>query len=163
MRHRVKGRKLSRTASHRLALLRSLAASLLKHKKITTTTAKAKELRGFVEPLITKAKTDSVHTRRYVSAQINDREIVSGLFSDIISKIGDRAGGYTRVVRLGRRKGDGAEMAMIELVDFNEIYTSGKGSAKPEKAKTTRRSRAKKTTDKIEDATETSTEEKKAE
>src|SRR3989339_339287 len=121
MRHRVKGRKLGRTASHRLALLRSLAASLLKHKKITTTTAKAKELRGFVEPLITKAKTDSVHARRYVSARINDREIVSGLFSDIIPKIGDRAGGYTRVVRLGQRKGDGAEMAIIELVDFSGI------------------------------------------
>jgi len=121
MRHRVKGRKLGRTASHRLALLRSLAASLLKHKKITTTTAKAKELRGFVEPLITKAKTDSVHARRYVSSQINDREIVKGLFTDIISKIGDRAGGYTRVVRLGQRKGDGAEMAIIELVDFSGL------------------------------------------
>jgi len=121
MRHRVKGRKLGRTASHRLALLRSLAASLLKHKKIKTTTAKAKELRGFVEPLITKAKTDSVHARRYVSAQINDREIVSELFSDIISKVGERAGGYTRVVRLGQRKGDGAEMAIIELVDFSGI------------------------------------------
>ena len=141
MRHRVKGRKLGRTASHRLALLRSLDASLLKHKKITTTTAKAKELRGFVEPLITKAKTDSVHARRYVSAQINDREIVSGLFSDIIPKIGDRAGGYTRVVRLGQRKGDGAEMAIIELVDFSGIVKpkapkKAKGEETPTETKT---------------------------
>lgn len=121
MRHRVRGRKLGRTASHKLALMRSMATSLLKHKKITTTTAKAKELRGFVEPLITKAKTDSVHARRYVSDQIKDREVVKGLFSEIIAKVGERAGGYTRVVRLGQRKGDGAEMAIIELVDFSGI------------------------------------------
>jgi len=121
MRHRVKGRKLGRTASHRHALLRALATSLLRHKKITTTTAKAKELRGFVEPLITKAKTDSVHARRYVSDEIKDRKVLQGLFSEIIPKVGDRPGGYTRVVRLGQRKGDGAEMAMIELVDFSGI------------------------------------------
>jgi large subunit ribosomal protein L17 len=121
MRHRVKGRKLGRTASHKNALLRALATSLLKHKKIRTTTAKAKELRGFVEPLITKAKTDSVHARRYVSDQIKDREVVQTLFGEIIAKVGERAGGYTRVVRLGQRKGDGAEMALIELVDFSGI------------------------------------------
>lgn len=121
MRHGVKGRKLGRTASHRNATLRALATSLLQHKKITTTTAKAKELRGFVEPLITKAKTDSVHARRYVSDQIKDRDVVKELFSNIVPKIGDRAGGYTRVIRRGQRKGDGAEMAFIELVDFSGI------------------------------------------
>ncbi len=121
MRHRVKGRKLGRTSSHRHATLRALATSLLKHKKITTTVAKAKELRGFVEPLITKAKTDSVHARRYVSDQIKDRSVVKELFGDIIAKIGERAGGYTRVVLLGQRKGDGAELAIIELVDFSGI------------------------------------------
>jgi large subunit ribosomal protein L17 len=121
MRHRVRGRKLSRTASHRHALLRSLATSLLKHKNITTTTAKAKELRKFVEPIITKAKTDSVSTRRYVSDKINDREVVQDLFGDIITKIGDRPGGYTRIVHRGRRKGDGAELAIIELVDFSGV------------------------------------------
>ena len=147
MRHSVKGKKLGRTASHRAATLRLLATALFKHKKITTTTAKAKELRGFVEPLITKAKTDSVHARRYVSAQINDREIVSGLFSDIIPKIGERAGGYTRVIKLGQRKGDGAEMAIIELVDFS-------GLVKPKTPKKTKDE---------EKPTETKVEESKAE
>jgi large subunit ribosomal protein L17 len=121
MRHQVRGRKLGRTASHKQALLRSLATSLLKHKKITTTTAKAKELRGFVEPLITKAKNDSVHTRRYVADQIKDKDVVKGLFTDIVPKVGERAGGYTRVVKLGQRKGDGAELSIIELVDFSGI------------------------------------------
>lgn len=121
MRHRVKGRKLSRTASHRHALLRSLATSLLKHKKITTTTAKAKELRKFVEPIITKAKIDSVASRRYVAIKINDREVVQDLFGDIVTKIGDRPGGYTRIVHRGQRKGDAAEMAIIELVDFSGV------------------------------------------
>jgi large subunit ribosomal protein L17 len=121
MRHRVKGRKLKRTASHRKATLIALATSLLKHKKITTTVAKAKELRGFVEPLITKAKTDSVASRRYVSDKIKDREVVKDLFGDIITKVGERKGGYTRVVLRGQRKGDGAELAIIELVDFSGI------------------------------------------
>jgi large subunit ribosomal protein L17 len=121
MRHRVKGRKLGRTSSHRLATLRALATSLIMHKKIKTTSAKAKELRTFVEPLITKAKTDSVHSRRVVSAQIKDREVLTELFGEIISKIGERAGGYTRVVKLGQRKGDGAELSIIELVDFSGI------------------------------------------
>ena len=121
MRHRVRGRKLSRTASHRHALLRSLATSLLKHKQITTTTAKAKELRKFVEPIITKAKIDSVANRRYVAEKINDREIVQDLFGDIVTKVGDRPGGYTRIILRGRRKGDGAELAIIELVDFSGV------------------------------------------
>lgn len=121
MRHRVKGRKLKRTSEHRLATLRNLASSLLKHKKIRTTVAKAKELRSFVEPLITKAKTDSIAARRYVAAQINDRSLVKELFNDIAAKIGDRAGGYTRIVKVGQRKGDAAELAFIELVDYSGI------------------------------------------
>jgi large subunit ribosomal protein L17 len=121
MRHRVKGRKLGRTAEHRLATLRNLASSLLKHKKIKTTIAKAKELRSFVEPLITKAKTDSVAARRYVASDIQDRNLVKELFTDIVAKIGDRPGGYTRIVRLGQRRGDAAELALIELVDYSGI------------------------------------------
>jgi large subunit ribosomal protein L17 len=121
MRHRVKGRKLKRTAEHRLATLRNLASSLLKHKKITTTLAKAKELKTFVEPLITKAKTDSVAARRYVAVQIHDKSLIKELFTDIVAKIGDRPGGYTRVIRLGLRKGDAAELAIIELVDYSGI------------------------------------------
>ena len=121
MRHRVKGRKLKRTSEHRLATLRNLATSLLKHKKITTTVAKAKELRSFIEPIITKAKTDSVASRRYVANDIKDRSAVKELFGEIISKVGERPGGYTRIVRLGQRKGDAAELAIIELVDFSGI------------------------------------------
>ncbi|MEJ5352164.1 MAG: 50S ribosomal protein L17 [Melioribacteraceae bacterium] len=128
MRHRVKGRKLKRTSEHRLATLRNLATSLLKHKKIKTTVAKAKELRTFVEPLITKAKVDSVASRRYVAAEIKDKSVVKELFTEIIPKIGDRPGGYTRIVKLGQRKGDGAELAIIELVDY-----SGLVKPKPEK------------------------------
>ena len=121
MRHRVKGRKFNRTSEHRHALMRNLATSLLKHKKITTTVEKAKDLRKFVEPIITKAKTDSVASRRNISDDIKDRTIIKELFSDIIAKVGDRKGGYTRVIRLGQRKGDGAELAIIELVDYSGI------------------------------------------
>ena len=103
MRHRVKGRKLGRTASHRLATLRALTTALLKHKKIKTTLAKAKATRSFAEPIITKAKNDTVANRRHVAKYINDREVVKELFGEIIGKIGDRAGGYTRVVKLGNR------------------------------------------------------------
>ncbi len=136
MRHGVKGRKLGRTASHRAATLNVLATSLLKHKKIKTTLAKAKELRRFVDPIITRAKTDSVHSRRIIAARINDREVVTDLFSNIIPKIGDRPGGYTRVVHLGQRKGDGAHMAIIELVDFSGVIKpkapkKTKGEVKP--------------------------------
>jgi len=138
MRHRVKGRKLGRTASHRKATLRALATALLKHKKITTTLAKAKETRTFVEGLITKAKNDSVFSRRFVARFINDKDVVRELFSDIREKIGDRPGGYTRVVRLGHRFGDAAQMAMLELVDYNEINqkkSEEKRLAKEEKIK----------------------------
>ncbi|RMD50811.1 MAG: 50S ribosomal protein L17 [Ignavibacteria bacterium] len=130
MRHRVKGRKLGRTSAHREATLRLLATSLLKHKKIKTTVAKAKELRTYVEPLITKAKNDTVANRRHVARFIKDKEVVKELFGEIIEKIGDRPGGYTRIVKLGQRRGDAAEMAIIELVDF-----AAEGEEKPKKAK----------------------------
>lgn len=124
MRHRVKGRKLGRTASHRTATLRSLAMALIKHKKITTTVAKAKQLRLFFEPMVTKAKEDSVHARRLVARDINDKDIIKELFTEVVKKIGDRPGGYTRIVKLGNRLGDAAEMAIIELVDYNDINSS---------------------------------------
>ncbi len=130
MRHRVKGRKLGRTAAHREATLRLLATSLLQHKKIKTTVSKAKELRSYVEPLITKAKVDSVANRRHISRFIKDKEIVKELFSEIVEKIGDRPGGYTRVIKLGQRRGDAAEMAIIELVDYSDVAED-----KPKKTK----------------------------
>ena len=135
MRHRVRGRKLGRTASHRTATLRALATSLLKHKKIKTTVAKAKELRTFVEPMITRAKTDSVHARRLIAQDINDKAVIKELFDEIVTKIGDRKGGYTRVVKLGNRFGDGAEMAIIELVDFNDVAKVKERKPKAKKAK----------------------------
>ena len=121
MRHNNKGRKLGRTASHRKATLEAISSALLKYKRIRTTVAKAKEARMFVEPLITKAKENSVHARRYVAKFIKDREIVKELFSEIIPKVGERPGGYTRVVKLGKRLGDAAELAILELVDYNEV------------------------------------------
>jgi large subunit ribosomal protein L17 len=121
MRHRVKGRKLSRTESHRSALMRSLATSLFKHKRITTTLAKAKEARSFAETLLTKARKNSLHSRRLIMSQIHDKEVVKELFGEIIQKVGDRPGGYTRIVKRGNRKGDAASMAILELVDYNEI------------------------------------------
>lgn len=121
MRHNVKGRKLGRTASHRAALLNSLVTSLLKHKRIKTTEAKAKEARIFVDKLITKARKNDLHVRRQVMAVVNDKEVVKELFSDILPKIGERPGGYTRVVKLGRRMGDAAPMAILELVDYNDV------------------------------------------
>ncbi len=121
MRHNVKGRKLGRTASHRAALLCSLATSLLKHKRIRTTLAKAKETRSFVETIITKARKNDLSARRQVMRSINDKEVVKELFSEIVPKIGDRPGGYTRVIKLGNRMGDAASMAVVELVDYNEV------------------------------------------
>jgi len=133
MRHRVKGRKLNRTAAHRTATFRALATALLREKKIRTTVAKAKELRSFAEPLISRAKTDSVANRRNIARHIQDKEILKELFEEIAPKIGDRPGGYTRVVKLGRRQGDGAEMAIIELVDYNDV--NSKPKAKKAEAK----------------------------
>src|SRR5690606_17811163 len=114
MRHGVKINHLGRTASHRKAMLSNMASSLIKHKKITTTVAKAKALRVYVEPLITKAKSDSVHNRRTVFSYLRDKEAIKELYGVVASKIGDRQGGYTRILKLGNRMGDNAEMALIE-------------------------------------------------
>lgn len=121
MRHKVKGRKLGRTASHKSALMKSLTTALLKHKRIKTTEAKAKEARTYIEKLITKAKKNDLHSMRQIMSVINDREVVKELFADIIPKIGERPGGYTRVIKLGNRAGDAAAMAILELVDYNDI------------------------------------------
>ncbi len=141
MRHQRKGHKIGRGASHRKATLAALSKSLIEHKKITTTYPKAKALRVYVEPLIHRAKEDTSHNRRQVFRHLQDNSAVSELFGEIGSKVGDRPGGYTRIVKLGRRKGDGAEIAMIELVDYNDVKPDGSSTAKK---KTTRRSRRKK-------------------
>jgi len=117
MRHRKKGRHFSRTAEHRQAMLRNLATSLFRHGRIETTVAKAKELRSFAEPLITKAKRGDLHARRLVARTIQDREVLKKLFDEIGPRYADRPGGYTRVVHLGHRTGDAADMAIIELVE----------------------------------------------
>ena len=138
MRHGDKINNLSRTHSHRKALLSNMACELITHKRIVTTLAKAKALRTYIEPLITKGKENTTHQRRVVFSYLADKEAVHELFSTIAEKIGGRPGGYTRIIKLGKRIGDNAERAMIELVDFNEIYGKGKGEQK-ETAKRTRR------------------------
>lgn len=135
MRHGKKINHLGRTASHRKAMLSNMASSLITHKRINTTVAKAKSLQRYIEPLITKSKTDDTNNRRVVFSYLQDKEAVSELFREVAPKVANRPGGYTRIIKTGFRQGDSAEMAMIELVDFNELYTS----AKPEKK--TRRSR----------------------
>jgi large subunit ribosomal protein L17 len=134
MRHGVKGKKLKRTASHRAALMNSLATSLLKHKRIKTTLAKAKAARGFVDSLITKAKKNDLHSRRQILSFLNDKDVVKELFSEIVPKIGERPGGYTRVIKLGNRLGDAADMALFELVDYNDVINE-KAEEKKEKRK----------------------------
>lgn len=121
---------LGRKTAHRRSMLANMACSLIEHKRINTTVTKAKALKQFIEPLITKSKTDSTHNRRLAFAALRDKNAVSELFRDIASKVGDRPGGYTRVIKLGNRLGDNASMALIELVDFNEIYNT---DAKPKK------------------------------
>src|SRR5277367_3168200 len=143
MRHGDKINNLSRTASHRAALLSNLASQLITHKRIVTTLAKAKVLRTYIEPLITKSKENTTHQRRVVFSYLHDKEAITELFSVVAEKVAGRPGGYTRVIKLGKRTGDAAETAMIELVDFNEIYGKGKGEAK-EAGKRTRRSGGKK-------------------
>ena len=140
MRHNNKINHLGRTHSHRDALLSNMAVSLLKHKRIFTTLAKAKELRKYVEPLITKSRKDTTHSRRIVFHSLKDKYVVTELFSEISEKIGDRPGGYTRIIKTGNRLGDNASMCFIELVDYNELMLKDKKS--PAKAKT-RRSRRK--------------------
>lgn len=140
MRHGDKVKNLGRKKAHREALLSNLTIQLITHKRIVTTLAKAKALRVFAEPLITKAKKNTTHQRRVVFSYLQDKEAVTELFSTVAEKIGGRPGGYTRIIKLGIRPGDNAEMGMIELVDFNEVYGKGKGEVK-EAAKKTRRSR----------------------
>jgi large subunit ribosomal protein L17 len=139
MRHGDKINNLGRTASHRNALLTNLACQLFEHKKIVTTLAKAKALRPFVEPLITKSKENSTHQRRQVFSRLQDKSAVKELFDVISPKIAGRPGGYTRIIKLGKRVGDNSELAMIELVDYNEIYGKGKGEKETPGAKKTRR------------------------
>ncbi len=136
MRHRVKGRKLSRTAAHRKATMRALSMALIREHRISTTVAKAKELRGFIEPLITRAKEDSHHNRKQVFSSLQNKDAVTKLFTEIGPKVGDRPGGYTTVIKTGYRQGDAAEMAIIELVDFNDVAPEG---GKTTKKKRTRR------------------------
>ncbi len=137
MRHGKKFNHLGRTASHRSAMLSNMASSLIKHKRINTTVAKAKALRKYIEPLITKAKSDTTHSRRVVFSYLQDKESVTELFSSVAEKVATRPGGYTRILKLGARLGDNAEMCVMELVDFNELMLEEKA---PVKSKT-RRSR----------------------
>ena len=130
MRHGKKFNHLGRTKSHRKAMLSNMACSLIEHKRINTTVAKAKALRVYVEPLITKSKNDSTHSRRVVFSYLNNKYVVSELFRDIAPAVANRPGGYTRIIKTGNRMGDNAEMCMIELVDFNEIYGSDKKEIK---------------------------------
>lgn len=142
MRHGKKVNHLSRQSGHRKSMLANMACSLIEHKRINTTVAKAKALKVFVEPLITKSKEDSTHNRRIVFSYLRNKYAVTELFRDVAAKVGDRPGGYTRIIKLGNRLGDNADMAMIELVDFNELYNGGKKEEK--KAKSRRGGKAKK-------------------
>lgn len=160
MRHGDKVNNLGRKTAHRHALMMNLAISLFRHKRIFTTTAKAKALRGYAEPLLSRCKENTTHNRRLVFSKLRDKEIIDELFNVIGGKIGNRPGGYTRVIKTGFRAGDAAEMAMIELVDFNDVYTQNKNTAKvAEPKKRTRRaggskkSAAKKTDKAAEEAT----------
>ena len=139
MRHGKKFNHLGRKAAHRKAMLANMACSLIEYKRIKTTLAKAKALRLYVEPLITKSKNDTTHSRRMVFSYLKQKEVVTELFGDVASKVAERPGGYTRILKLGNRLGDNAQMAFIELVDYNETYTTDK----PTKKKTRRRSSSK--------------------
>ncbi|WP_124980084.1 50S ribosomal protein L17 [Nonlabens xiamenensis] len=136
MRHGKKGNHLSRKTAHRKAMLANMACSLIEHKRINTTVAKAKALKQFVEPLVTKSKEDTTHNRRLTFEKLRSKEAVTELFREVAAKVGDRPGGYTRIIKMGNRLGDNADMAMIELVDFNETYKLEAGAKK-----STRRSR----------------------
>ena len=136
MRHNKKFNHLGRTADHRRAMLANMAISLIMHKRITTTLAKAKALKKYVEPLITRCKDDSTHSRRVVFSYLQNKEVMKELFGPVAQKVGDRPGGYTRIIKLGLRQGDGAAIAFIELVDFDENMANA-----PKAAKKTRRSR----------------------
>jgi large subunit ribosomal protein L17 len=137
MRHGKTINHLGRTASHRQAMLSNMASSLILHKRITTTVAKAKELRKYVEPILTRAKDDTTHSRRMVFSYLQNKESVKTLFSDVAEKIANRPGGYTRIIKLGTRPGDNADICIVELVDYNETMLKTKPAAKAR----TRRSR----------------------
>ena len=141
MRHGKKFNHLGRKTAHRKAMLANMACSIIEHKRINTTLAKAKAIRTFIEPLITKSKEDTTHNRRIVFSYLRDKFAVTELFKEISVKVADRPGGYIRIIKLGNRQGDNAPMAMVELVDYNEIYNPKGKKAK----KTTRRGRSKKT------------------
>ena len=149
MRHGKKFNHLGRKAAHRKAMLANMACSLIEHKRIKTTVPKAKALRRYVEPLITKSKNDTTHSRRTVFSYLKQKEAITELFGDIASRIADREGGYTRILKIGNRLGDNAEMCIIELVDYNDIYTTNKPK---KKTKSTRRSGTKKGTDAVVEA-----------
>jgi large subunit ribosomal protein L17 len=140
MKHGKKVNHLGRKVAHRKSMLANMASSLIEHKRISTTLAKAKALKQFVEPLITKSKNDTTHNRRLAFSALRNKYAVAELFREVAQKVGDRPGGYTRVIKMGNRLGDNASMAMIELVDFNEVYNNEKAAAK----KSTRRSRSRK-------------------
>jgi large subunit ribosomal protein L17 len=161
MRHGKKVMHLGRKTAHRKSMLANMACSLIEHKRINTTVTKAKALKMFIEPLVTKSKDDTTHNRRTTFRYLRNKEAVSTLFRDIAIKVGDRPGGYTRIIKLGNRLGDNADMAMIELVDFNDVYSNKEEAPK----KTTRRSRAKKTETPVAEASapETSSNEEKSE
>ncbi len=130
MRHGKKFNHLGRTASHRRSMLANMACSLIAHKRINTTLAKAKALRQYIEPLLTKSKVDNTHNRRIVFSYLRDKDTITELFRDIATKIAERPGGYLRIIKLGSRQGDNADMAMVELVDYNEIYNPNGKKAK---------------------------------
>ena len=155
MRHNKNFNHLGRQAGHRKALMSNMASSLILHKRIETTVAKAKAVRQFIEPLVTKSKDDSTHSRRIVFSYLKQKEAVTELFRTIAPKIAERPGGYTRILKTGFRLGDAADMCIIELVDFNDAYTFGKVTTAEESKPKTRRSRksAAKKTDAVEDAT----------
>ena len=154
MRHGKKVNHLGRKTAHRKSMLANMACSLIEHKRINTTVAKAKALKQFVEPLVTKSKEDTTHNRRIVFSRLRQKEAVTELFREVAVKVGDRPGGYTRIIKLGNRQGDNASMAMVELVDYNEIY-----NPKAKKKKSTRRRGGKKGADATV-AAETTVEEK---
>lgn len=156
MRHGKKVNHLGRKADHRKAMLSNMAVSLITHKRINTTVAKAKSLRTFVEPILTKSKNDTTHSRRIAFSYLKSKEAVSELFRDVAPKIADRPGGYTRIIKTGNRLGDNAEMCMIELVDFNELMLAEKSG---KKAKTTRRAGGRKKKATTKDASATAKEE----
>ncbi len=145
MRHKKSFNHLGRKTGHRKAMLSNMACSLIKHKRIETTTAKAKALKRYIEPLITRSKDDSTHARRVVFSYLQDKETVAELFRDVAAKVGDRPGGYTRIIKLGHRLGDNADMCIIELVDFNETLLAEKAATK--KSTSRRRRGAKKKTE----------------